>query len=174
MIPVIRDYRTVILWAVSVLTIAGCGRDSAVVTGPDDKCPYAVYAPSDLDIMPLTGIEKSENDNSAEITVYLSLKDEFDTQMKAPCSIRFELFDKLYRTADPRGKRIKIWPEVNLEAPDANHQYWLEFLRAYKFTLAVKNYTGSALIIQATCIFPDGRRLNSDFDLSKTMSSGAE
>ncbi|MGD0078950.1 MAG: hypothetical protein ABSB91_10060, partial [Sedimentisphaerales bacterium] len=61
------------------------------------------------------------------------------------------------------GKRIVIWPDINLTDPVANNNHWQDFLRAYLFSLPLEKPASETTILQVTCISPSGKRLTADF-----------
>ena len=85
--------------------------------------------------------------------------------MKAPGVFRFEAYEYLPHSGEEKGKRAIIWPDIDLEEPGLNNQYWLDFMRCYLFTLGVgdeirKNHS---YVLQVTCITPLGERLTDDY-----------
>jgi len=118
------------------------------------------YIPTDIDIMPLT--EFYSGDTGA-IKVYVSLLDAFGCQIKAPAVFRFELYEHIARTAQPKGKRVAIWSDMDLTDAEQNHRHWRDFLRAYQFKIDFEPKKGQSYILHTTCICPCGRRLEADF-----------
>ena len=130
---------------------------------------HSKYAPAKIDIMPLTELVSAGSDTEevSEIRVYVSLLDAFDCQVKMPGVFRFELYEKVVRTADPKGSRIKKWPDFELTSPQENNRYWQDFLRAYAFDLPFEPEANKSYILQATCISPAGKRLSAEFELPR-------
>jgi hypothetical protein len=124
------------------------------------------YGPVKVDIMPLT--EFTRVDNSKIIKAYVSLLDSFDCQIKTPVIFRFELYDKVPRSAEPKGRRIILWPDIDLNDAAKNNEYWKDFLRAYEFDLPFEPKGGKSYILQVTSLCPDGRRLSAEFTLKRT------
>ncbi len=166
------------LFAVSLILLTclslfqtGCNSASVDVLssrsgGADGLLLYADYAPSKVRIMPLTEFTAdSDIGNGTQLRVYVSLLDAFGCQIKAPGKLRFELYRRVFRSADPRGKRIKIWPDIDLTIPDINNHYWRDFLRAYKFNLNFNPQKDRDYILQVTFLCPLGRRLPAQFVL---------
>jgi hypothetical protein len=130
---------------------------------------YAPYTPVKIDIVPLTeftGI--NDAGEGPTIRAYVSLLDSFGYQIKAPGIFRFELYQRVPRSADPRGRRISIWPDVDLNDVVENNRYWRDFLRAYEFNLPSEAETDQNYILEATCISPNGKRLSAEFTLTRT------
>ena len=126
---------------------------------------YSRFGPARIDILPITTLTPSSGggDESA-INAYVCLLDSFDSQIKAPVTFRFELFQYIQRSADPKGKRLNIWPDIDLTNAGVNNSHWQDFLRSYQFSLPLQQRTeGDACILQATCICPSGKRLWADF-----------
>jgi hypothetical protein len=128
---------------------------------------YTFYAPSKIDIMPLTEFVRPGDAQKARIVVYVSLLDQFGSQIKSPAMFRFELYGHVARSAQPKGKRAAIWPDIDLTDPAANNDYWRDFLRAYEFTLPCEAAGNQDYIIQLTCLCPNGKRLSSEYTLKQ-------
>jgi hypothetical protein len=127
---------------------------------------YSGYMPVKVDILPLTGlVGGSEEAKASAIKVYVSLLDAFDCQIKSPAVFRFELYRKVERSAEPKGQRINIWPDIDLTEPVENNKYWRDFLRAYEFILDFEAAGRPSYILQVTCLCPDGKRLSAEFAL---------
>lgn len=133
-----------------------------------DVSIYARYAPVKIDIMPLTElVSVGDDEEGSEINVYVSLLDPSGCQIKTPGVFRFELYEKVERSAEPKGKRIFIWPDVDLTELSKNNEYWRDFLRAYEFNLGFGSLGGQSYILQVTCLCPDGKRLSAEFGLKR-------
>ena len=163
----LRDIKTVIFF-VYLLLLIGCQpqpADEGVMTdkgrdGSDDNI-YARYGPAKIDIMPLTGVIKEKS----KLNIYVGLLDAFSCRQKAPVVFRFELYQRVLRSAEPKGRRIAIWPDIDLTDPTENNKYWRDFLRAYEFNLDFEPQGSREYVLQMTCRCPDGRRLEADFIL---------
>jgi hypothetical protein len=120
-----------------------------------------------IEIMPLTEIiDAGDSESVSRIDVYVGLLDRFGCQMKSPVVFRFEVYEKVQRSAEPKGGRIVIWPDVDLTEPGENNSYWRDFLRVYEFNLDFGLEKNRSYILQVTCLCPHGRRLSAEFDLS--------
>jgi len=126
---------------------------------------YTHFAPVKIDIMPLTEFISVDETQQAKIKLYVSLIDTFDSQIKSPGMFRFELYEYVQRSAEPKGKRIIIWPDIDLTEPSENNEYWRDFLRAYEFNLPFEQATNQSYILQVTCLRPNGKRISSEFTL---------
>ena len=127
---------------------------------------YTSYVPVKIDIMPLTEFV-SPGSPQLKINIYVSLIDPFGSQIKSPGIFRFELYEYIPRSSEPKGKRAIIWPDIDLTDPITNNSYWQDFLRAYEFSLPCEQTTGQDYILQVTCLCPNGKRLSSEFSLKK-------
>jgi len=127
---------------------------------------YARYGPARIDILPITTINPATSSaGDYSINVYVCLLDSFDSQIKYPATFRFELFQQVQRSNEPKGKRILIWPDINLTEPVMNNKCWQDFLRAYLFSLPLEKPAFETTILQVTCISPSGKRLTADFPI---------
>ena len=156
----------------SILLLLGAGCESVQVSsGPQPKpdpgsdvALYSHYAPAKLDIIPLTEFAGTDQSGrTLQINLYISLLDSFGSQIKSPGIFRFELYEYVQRSAQPKGARLFLWPDIDLTNPAKNNEYWQDFLRAYQFTLDFEPQTANqAYVLQVTCLCPHGSRLSSD------------
>ncbi len=129
-----------------------------------DAQDFGGYAPAKVDIMPLTEfILAPKAEDSPKLRIYISLLDSFNCQMKSPGLFRFELYEQVLRSPEPEGRRVAIWPDIDLTDAAKNNQYWQDFLRAYEFNLDFEPKANQSYILQATFLTPDGRRLSAEF-----------
>jgi hypothetical protein len=157
---------------------AGCGQrgSSSRISGRSDYekeklFVYVDYCPVEVDIIPLTGFVEAGDSQQSQINLYVSLLDSFGSEIKSPCVFRFELYEKVQRSAEPKGKRVVIWPDIDLTIPAMNNQYWRNFLRAYEFNLPYAPTSNQIYILEVTCLCPTGKRLISDFTIDAQKNS---
>jgi hypothetical protein len=129
---------------------------------------YSLFAPAKINIMPLTEFISADNARQANINLYVSLLDSFGAQIKSPCVFRFELYQRVQRSSDPKGGRVIIWPDIDLTDPAANNEYWRDFLRTYEFNLPFEPSTSQNYILQVSCLCPNAKRLSTEFALRFT------
>ncbi len=129
---------------------------------------YSHFAPAKISIMPLTEFINPAGTRQANMNLYVSLLDSFGSQIKSPGVFRFELYQRVQRSAEPKGKRIIIWPDIDLTDPVENDEYWRDFLRAYEFNLPFESAVNKSYILQVTCLCPTGRRLSDEFAIKLT------
>ena len=138
-------------------------------TEPEEPPPPVVptgFAPARVSILPLTELPTSTPSSQAVmLNAYISLYDAFGCQIKAPGAIRFELYQRVARSGQPKGQRLAIWPDIDLTHPAINNKYWRDFLRAYEFKLDAPAGLNEPCILEATYMCPDGRRLTAEFPL---------
>ena len=154
---------------------AGCKQPGTLNKNPaktdndtDKLSCYASYAPVKIDIMPLTEFVGPGNTQQSKINIYVSLLDPFGSQIKSPGMFRFELYEYVQRSSEPKGKRAVIWPDVDLTDPAKNNDYWRDFLRAYEFSFPCEQTGNKDYILQVTSLCPNGKRLSSEFTLRHT------
>lgn len=169
------------LFLAFVLLHSGCEPPQGDVTSPVkpltgeaqrqavEQTPVIVptgFAPARINILPLTElIRSSSGDRGTTLNVYIALLDAFGSQMKAPGILRFELYEYVRRSAEPKGQRLPIWPDIDLTGPAENSKYWRDFLRAYEFQLDVRADPEETYVLEATCMRPEGKRLSTEFTL---------
>lgn len=162
------SFLTKLFFVLALAFYAGCspqppGADSSAPLFRDSS-PCSRFGPTRVDILPITSIAPtSASDRDSAITAYICLLDAFDSQIKAPVVLRFELFQHIQRSADPKGKRLLVWPDIDLTDPAVNNNFWQDFLRAYLFSLPLQKSSADNCILHVTCICPSGKRLNADF-----------
>lgn len=126
---------------------------------------YSQYYPVKIDIIPLTEFVDKGDGQQAEINLYVSLLDSFGSQLKSPCIFRFELYQRIPRSAEPKGRRATIWPDIDITEPAINNIYWRNFLRAYEFNLPFQPEGNQNYILEVTCLCPNNKRLTTEFPL---------
>ena len=141
---------------------------SEKIDDSDDLSLYTRFVPEKIDIMPLTEFVDAGDAQESKISIYVSLIDSFGSQIKSPGIFRFELYEYMQRSAEPKGKRAIIWPDVDLTDPVTNNDSWRDFLRAYEFSFPCEQTNSQDYILQVTCMCPNGKRLSSEFMLSHT------
>ena len=116
------------------------------------------FGPAEIKILPLT--EATDDGRQQKISVFASLLDSFGSSQKWPVVFRFELYERVERSAEPVGRRVKLWPDIDLTEPVKNNKYWQDFLRTYKFSLDNEQSGKQNYILQITCLLPNGKRLS--------------
>jgi len=159
-----------LVFILGITFYAGCsttppGADSSPLPSLfHDSSPCTRFGPTRIDVLPITSIEPaSAADHDTTINAYIGLIDAFDSQIKSPAVFRFELFQRLQRSSDPKGKRLIVWPDIDLTDPALNNNLWQDFLRAYHFSLPLQKTSADNCILQVTVICPSGKRLVSEF-----------
>jgi hypothetical protein len=154
-----------IILCCTLASIIGCEPQSPgktaqkqIIQDESQSCIDSDFAPDKIEIMPLTKMTIDSRQN-AIIKVYVSLLDSFNCQKKWPGIFRFEIYQRTLRSTEPKGKRIFIWPDIDLTEANVNNSYWLDFLRAYQFELELEAAAFQDYILQITCLSADNRRL---------------
>jgi hypothetical protein len=156
---------------ISALAIfSGCS-ETPFIEGPEVQIEGPCSFSTDrVHIVGLTSFEPSPDDESSSaLTVYLSLRDSFDSSIKGPAFFWFELYEYVPRSSNPRGKRLYLSQEYDLNNLTINNDYWQDFLRAYKFSLdvAIKCDVSKTYVLQVICVTPAGRRIVENYYLNK-------
>lgn len=137
---------------------AGAGRDAGE---PSPATIPSGFGPAKIDILPLSEITgASEAGQGFRLNVYVALLDAFGCPIKAPCTLRFEVYEYVPRSAQAKGRRLMIWPDIDLTRPVDNQDAWRDLLRAYEFHLALGADRDKTYILEATYLGPDGKRLS--------------
>lgn len=135
-------------------------------SSPSLSLPPSGFSPIQIEILPLTElVDATEGRQDTQLNVYVSLLDAYSEKIKAPGTFRFELYEYVQRSSEPKGQRIAIWPDVDLNSPAENQKYWRDFLRAYEFTLSTQASKSKTYILEVTCLCPSGKRLSTEWPL---------
>ena len=153
------------LFIVTVLFNFGCEKQQnttsvSMPAKPIDANSLCAFAPSEIEILPLTAFDSDE-----KLIVYINLLDAYNTKIKAPVILRFELYERTEGVLGSTGKRVLIWPDIDLTDPEQNNIYWRDFLRAYEFEFEFAPEQEQKYFLQATCITPLGQRLIAAFNM---------
>lgn len=102
-----------------------------------------------------------------QITAYIDVLDQFGSRIKAAGIWRFELYGYVPRSAEPKGTRLYIWPDIDLTDAKTNFGYWQDYLRCYKFDLNLDiDLAGDkTYILQAVCFTAQGTRIADSVEL---------
>jgi hypothetical protein len=123
---------------------------------------FEAFGPDTLTIVGLTELKgTAQGEEAPKLKVFVKVLDSFGSAIKAPCVFRVELYEYVERSPSPRGKRIEIWPDVDLTEAGRTNAQWRDYLRAYEFNLDVgpKLDLGRVYIVEVTCLLPTGKRL---------------
>ena len=150
--------------------LGGCSPSPSAQTAGPVPAPLTdsllVFAPARITIAPWTEIRNEQNQaGTLHIHTFVRLTDAYGSDIKAPGTLRFELYERLPRSVEARGKRLVLWPDYDLNGAQQNNVYWRDFLRAYEFNLDLEPANGGPYILEATFIPPEGRRLTAQHSL---------
>jgi len=162
-----------LLFIAALTFYAGCsGESSAPMFSTLGQAPCARYGPARIDVLPITSLVRGATDSESTVNVYVCLLDSFDCQIKSPAVFRFELFQRVQHSSEPKGRRLAFWPDIDLMDPANNNNNWQDFLRAYLFSLPLQKTSAENAILHVTCLCPAGRRLVADFPIRPAAGAG--
>ena len=121
-----------------------------------------VFTPERIRIIGLTEIIPGAGPGDETVlSVYVDVFDAYDSHIKAPVRFRFELYEFVPRSSDPRGERLMI-SDIDLTDPDINNSHWRDYLRSYNFDCPMnfRPVPATTYIIEATCTTQEGKRLS--------------
>ena len=147
--------------------LAGCDSGSApVVTEPPRPAGFPVASIHVAGLTELT--EHAKAKDSQTLRVFVELMDTYGSKIKAPVTLRFELYRYVPHRTDPRGSRLRSWPDFDLFSQAGNHLYWRDYLRAYEFSLDVSPALPpeESYLVEVTCMTADQRRINTFYVLN--------
>lgn len=130
-----------------------------------NPCFCSSFAADKIEIVPLTELTITDNGHNGKIKAYVSLLDKFNCQQKWPGIFRFELYRKVPRSPEPEGRRIFLWPNIDLTDPEMNNRHWRDFLRAYEFDLEFEPAENHDYVLQVTCLSANNKRPSAEIIL---------
>ena len=152
-----------------VFLLSGCAEVSERSLSKNDVNDSGVvdYSPSLIRVTPLTEIVEGLEGDEVGIRVYVDVLDSFGVRGKGAGIFRFELYSYSLHSADPKGERLMVWPDIDIREAVSNSEYWRDFLRAYEIVLLADSrfVRGGSYILRATFICSGGKRLTDDIML---------
>ncbi len=157
--------------------LGGCEEGAALpmlrVQGKSDI--YENYGAQQIRVVGLTEIVADpEHPGHSLLVAYVDLLDAFECKIKSPGTFRFEIYNFIPRSNEPRGKRLFLWADIDLVAAEKNNLYWQDFLRTYKFELEMDFLPGEGqqYIVEATFITPRQGRMSDTHELTYLGQGG--
>jgi hypothetical protein len=153
--------------------LCGCEQEYSPPARPETEAiteceTLNTYQPTKAVFLPLSDVRTSDTDAGPDtIIAYIALQDSAGSTVKAPAVFRFELYQFRPLSADPKGKRLYIWDDINLNAFKDNNSFWRDYLRAYEFKFLYNCPDCRKYVLEATCTLPQGRRLPATIILDK-------
>jgi hypothetical protein len=132
----------------AVIMTAGCHTPHAPVLTGEDSTVKQIRISAITEFVPDSAVS-----NGMQIKTLVEISDAFDSPVKVPCVLRFEFYEFHPLSSDPRGKRLKIWPEQKLNDPNMNDEHWKDLLRGYEFFLPLEFALreGQKYVLEVTC-----------------------
>lgn len=143
---------SVFVWtckAITVILIAGCHVPLTPIPSDEEAPVERIRISAITEFVP----------DGKQIKTLVELFDASDLSLKAPCVFRFELYEFSPVSSDPRGRRLTIWPDQDLNDPDINNKHWKEFLKGYEFVLPLDFFPEpqNKYILEASCLVDQNR-----------------
>jgi len=169
-----------VIAAVIAITAASCETPDnpadpniSPVRWRQDTIPAAcVFTPERIRIIGLTEIIPDAGlGGEAVLSIYVDIFDAYDSHIKAPATFRFELYEFVPRSSDPRGDRLMIWrPDLDLTDGAVNNGYWQDYLRTYNFDLQMdfRPAPEATFVLEVTCTTQEGKRLSNKRQIKYT------
>lgn len=142
-----------------VLLFGGCETPPGSI--PEVSCTSAGFQPALIRFGGLTEILRDkETKKPTALRVFLELRDRFDSRLKVPFSVRFELYRYQLSSPNPKGPHLKSWPVQILTEAGTNNFYWRDYLRSYEFLLDLEGEVAEEpLLLSAICRTAEGMSL---------------
>lgn len=160
-----------IIIAFLIIAASGCESEmdpSVSSAGGSPPRSLRAFAPARIHIIALSEITSSNLSlNEATVRVYVDLLDVYESRLKAPGSFRFELYEYVPRSSEPKGTGLKNWPPIDLNHPETNNEYWRDYLRSYQFDFDIDFNPSNTqtFVIVAIYTTPEGKRLTDEYIL---------
>ncbi len=169
-----------VIAAVIAITAAGCeipdnpaDPNISPLRSQQDTIPAGcVFTPERIRMIGLTEIIPDAGlPDEAVLSIYVDIFDAYDSHMKAPVTFRFELYEFVPRSSESRGRRLIIWPDIDLSDPAVNNGYWQDYLRTYHFDLQMnfRPAPETTFTVEATCTTQEGKRLSHKRQIKYTL-----
>ena len=163
--------RTYGICVLALMAAAGCSRESwrFGTKGDISRQPQTIAAPIDLmlpeaiRVHPFTGRTFAEAGGVTGVDVRIEAIDAFGDATKAFGDFRFEMYNFVPNSLDPKGKRIAVWDESILKPTD-NLLHWDKITRMYIFKLQWDRPVpvGKRVVLAATFDSPFTPRLSDE------------
>lgn len=151
--------RWVSLWmcaAVLTAAVAGCA---------SSEVPEAVQpGTSGVRLLAMTAYEPEASGGPGVVRAFVQ-----PIGANEAAEYRFELYEFVPLNANPRGKRLVLWPGIEPGAAQPSNPYWRGHLKAYEFVLPMSSPPAAkkTYLLEVTSLGKDGTRRN---DIMKLKS----
>jgi hypothetical protein len=145
----------------------GCEAPPSVPVGERTVCNG--FVPSSVHVAGLTQfIENPEGKQPQTLRVFVELRDLYDSKLKAPFTLRIELYKYVQHSSNPRGLHVQTWPDFVLTDQNTNQVYWRDYLRAYEFLLEVNPPVSmnESMLLEVTCYTGESKSLSNTYILN--------
>jgi len=121
---------------------AGCGRPWNNMTMPAKEA-------DGLRLLGLTELELNTTGDGVQVQVYVQVSEDIEATR-----FRFELYEFVPYDANPRGRRLVLWPDIEIGPAGVTNRYWRGHLGAYEFVLPVepRPAAGKTYLLEVTAI----------------------
>jgi hypothetical protein len=130
------------------------GCEAPVVSTAAEKPQCGNFLPASVHIAGLTQLlDNPDSKQPQTLRVFVELRDLYDSKLKAPFTLRIELYKSVPHIPNRRGLHLQTWPDFDLTDLNTNQAYWQDYLRAYEFMLKVDPPVSrtEALLLEVTC-----------------------
>lgn len=136
----------VAITATAMILMAGCGQ---LFQSPAQSPPDGVR------LLALTAFEADSSGQDAALRVYIQ-----PIASDGEKRYRFELYELRPYSANPRGRRLELWPEIEPGPPASTNPRWRPHLGAYEVLLPISTLpeAGKRLVLEVTALMDDGTR----------------
>lgn len=128
-----------------VILLAGCGQMS-------EMSLFNTASPG-VHLLDMTGFAPAASGEGTVLRVFVQ-----PDKIEQDLCFRFELYVYIPRSSNPRGKRIVLWPDIEVKANASSNSQWREHLKAYEFVLPMETQRviPPAVVLEVTAMGQDG------------------
>ncbi len=157
-----------------ILHAPGCHQgpgmvDAALEPATHLNTPEAIgFWPADVTILPLTVLFAPSDEGTAPyIHLFVGLRDAHGCFVKSPGTFRMELYERVPRSDQTSGRRLSVWPDIDINNPEENQAYWRDYLRCYEFRLDLASPLARhpSAILEITFLSANKERLATQYTL---------
>lgn len=143
--------------------------DAALEPATRLHAPEAVgFWPADVTVLPLTVLFAPADEGTPPyIHLFVGLRDSHGCFVKSPGTFRVELYERVPRSDQTSGRRLSVWPDIDINDPEENQGYWRDYLRCYEFRLDLSSALAqrAVAILEITFLSANEERLATQYTL---------
>lgn len=138
--------RLLIIAACAAAPLAGCASNFKGVSETEDF--------DSVRLLGMSALEPDVSGDGMQLRLFVQTTKEFEAVW-----FRFELYEFMPLAANPRGKRLMLWPQIEPGLSRADNPNWRRHLEAYEFILPIEPKPAvKVFLAEVTAMGKDGLR----------------